>query len=86
MLKKDSAYDDLYVKYAGELWRAYLNLRRLKGIKGYTRNIFLALRWALWEEYNRKKGELEEIYGETPESEIPRDWTKKLKVENVGLW
>jgi len=85
-LKKNSAYDDLYVKYAGELWRAYLNLRRLKGIKGYTRNIFLGLRWALWEEYNRKKGELEEIYGETPESEIPRDWTKKLKVENVGLW
>jgi len=85
-LKKESAYDDLYVKYAGELWRAYLNLRRLKGIKGYTRNIFLALRWALWEEYNRKKGELEEIYGETPESEIPKDWKKKLKVENVGLW
>ncbi len=85
-LKKNSAYDDLYVKYAGELWRAYLNLRRLKGIKGYTRNIFLALRWTLWEEFNRKKRELEEIYGETPESEIPRDWTKKLKVENVGLW
>ncbi len=85
-LRTKRSYDDLYVKYAGELWRAYLNLRRLKGIKGYARNIFLVSRRLLWEEYNKKERELEEICEETPEGEIPRDWKKKLKVENVGLW
>ncbi len=85
-LRTERSYDDLYVKYAGELWRAYLNLRRLKGTKGYTQNIFLVLRRLLWEEYNKKEGELEEICKGTPEGEIPKDWKKKLKVENVGLW
>ena len=85
-LRTELSYGDLYVKYAGELWRAYLNLRRLKGIKGYTRNIFLVSRRLLWEEYNKKERELEEICEGTPEGEIPRDCKKKLKVENVGLW
>ncbi len=85
-LKTESPHDDLYIKYAGELWRAYLDLRRLKGIHGYTRNIFLVLRWLLWEEYNRKEAELEEMCKETFEGELPEDWKKILEVENVGLW